>query len=137
MELILIQLAWRWVNSYSHRDASQMAANRPGRDRRDGHRDRDTPQRRCQQAALRSARIVNGYRRKIWAFLQHDARGGAGNVDADPPPVAVHLPAGSPAPRLACFWCDKEEGHFHDCALFMAERVVSAHGRNVRRFWFG
>jgi len=45
-------------------------------------------------------------------------------VDADPPPVAVHLPAGSPAPRLACFWCDKEEGHFHDCALFMAERVV-------------
>jgi len=43
---------------------------------------------------------------------------------ADPPLKPAHLPAGSPAPVLLCFWCGKEGGHFHDCALFVAIRVV-------------
>lgn len=47
--------------------------------------------------------------------------------DFDPPLVAVMPPAGSPLPDsdLSCFWCGhKEEGHFSDCVLFIANRVI-------------
>jgi hypothetical protein len=46
--------------------------------------------------------------------------------DFDPPLVAVMgVPAGSPPPDLDCFWCGhKGEGHFSDCVLFIANRVI-------------
>jgi len=76
------------------------------------------------------------YRRKIWAFLQHDARRGLVIVDADPPPVAVHLPAGSqPAARVF-------SGATKRKATFTMRLVHGGGGwfssrTQRKKFWFG
>jgi hypothetical protein len=38
--------------------------------------------------------------------------------------AALQIVNMDPPFTISCFWCGKEEGHFHDCAFFIANRVI-------------